>query len=114
MAASMNLTLKRGPSVWEPSRRGPSNWRLAAAAVGTIATALAWRSRASRRFWLAGFGLSGIAFGVLGGKLVRRAPTEAPALHIVERTHDDAIDRASEDSFPASESAGVELVVCPR
>jgi hypothetical protein len=100
----MNLTLKRGPSVWDDRPSAAINWRVAAAAGGLVITAVALSSRSSRSNWLAGLGLCGVAASLLSGRWSSTLQAGSRALRIIGRTPPDhVVDRASEDSFPASD-----------
>jgi hypothetical protein len=102
MSTSLNLTLKRGPSVWDDRPVSPTkNWRALGVAAGAVLASLALRPR-TNRYWLIGVGL-----GVAGAYLVgdRFASTMTAGMRrIFPGGRDDlAVDRASEDSFPASD-----------
>jgi hypothetical protein len=103
MATPLNLTLmKRGPSVWEEPKAGPSRWRVYGVAAGAVLAGLAMGSRSNRSR------LMGLALGVAGASLFadRLASSIAAARQLwvnrAART-DRIVDRASEDSFPASD-----------
>ena len=103
MAMPLNLTLSnRGPSVWEERKARRSSWRFygAVAAAALAGIALASRSNRSR--------LLGLAVGVGGASLLsdRLASTIAAVGQCMATRgtrKDRIVDRASEDSFPASD-----------
>jgi hypothetical protein len=102
MATPLNLILKRGPSVWEEPKAGSSPWRVYGAIAGAVLAGLAIGSRSQRSRLL------GLALGVAGASLLanRLASTIAGVSQFrVERgaRKDRIVDRASEDSFPASD-----------
>lgn len=103
MATPLNLTLKRGPSVWDTPQKQQSDWRVYGVAAGAALAIMAMRPRANR-LWL-----MGLAFGTLGTSLFadRLASTiTAGARRLgVRRSawQDNVVDRGSEDSFPASD-----------
>jgi hypothetical protein len=100
----MNLTLKRGPSVWDDRPGAAVNWRVAAAAGGLVITAVALSSRSRHSNWVAGLGLCGVAASLLTGRWSSTFQAGCRALRVVGRTPPDrVVDRASEDSFPASD-----------
>jgi len=103
MATPLNLTLKRGPSVWEEPKPAPSlSWRVYGAVAAAVLAGLALGSRSNRSRLL------GLAIGIGGASLLgdRLAPTIAAASRcLADRAarKDRIVDRASEDSFPASD-----------
>jgi hypothetical protein len=101
MSTPLNLTLKRGPSVWDDQPASPATkWRALGVAAGAVLASLALRPRANRR-WLLGVGL-GVAGACLLGD--RFASTIAATMRrILPGIRNDVVDRASEDSFPASD-----------
>jgi hypothetical protein len=114
MTAPMNLTLKRGPSVWDAQRGTPVNWRLAAATGGMLITAFGLSSRSSRSNWLVSLGLCGVALSICGGRMASTVQAGSRALRGAGRTaQDHDIDRASEDSFPASDPPALHSPVAP-
>jgi hypothetical protein len=102
MATPLNLTLKRGPSVWEKPKPGPSPWQVYGALGGALLVGLAIGSRSNRSRLL------GLALGIAGASLFadRLASTiGAGSQFLADRgaRKDRIVDRASEDSFPASD-----------
>ena len=102
MATPLNLTLKRGTSVWEEPNAGPSPWRLYGVVGAAVLAGLAIGSRSNRSR------LFGLAVGVAGASLLadRLASTIAAVGQAVAdrgARKDRIVDRASEDSFPASD-----------
>ena len=98
---SLNLTPQRGPSVWQHMDKKPAlcTAQMAAIAGGTLLVASSIRQRSSRDTWLAAVGMSCIATA-----LFCRAPLSAMGLRFKHRRQRyDAIDLASQDSFPASD-----------
>lgn len=103
MSTPLNLTLKRGPSVWDDRPASPTHWRALGVAAGAVLTSLALRPRANRRWWI------GVGLGVAGASLL--ADRFASTINASTRRfsifrgirNDVAVDRASEDSFPASD-----------
>ena len=102
MTPSLNLTPQRGPSVWHQMDRKPALCaaQIAAIAGGTLLVASSIRQRSTRDTWLAAMGMSCIA-----AALFCRAPFSSLGLRLKQRRQRyDAIDQASADSFPASDS----------
>ena len=102
MATPLNLTLKRGPSVWDEPTAGPLPWRVYGVVAGAMLAGLAMGSRSNRSR------LMGLALGVAGASLLadRLSSAIASATHAwIHRgvRKDHFVDRASEDSFPASD-----------
>jgi hypothetical protein len=102
MATPLNLTLKRGPSVWEAPKARPLSWRVYGAVAAAALAGLALSSRSNRTRLL------GLAVGVGGASLLadRLASTIAAAgefLAACGARKDLIVDRGSEDSFPASD-----------
>ena len=104
MSTPLNLTLKRGPSVWEePATSFTDYWRVYGVAAGAAIAVLALQPRANRSW------LFGLAIGVAGTSLLagRFCSTFAEAARRINRLgsapNDHVVDRASEDSFPASD-----------
>ena len=100
MSTPLNLTLKRGPSIWDDRPVSPTkNWRAFGVAAGAVLASLALRPRANRR-WLIGVGLGVAGAYLLGDRL---ASTLTAGMRRIFPARNDAVDRASEDSFPASD-----------
>ena len=105
MSTSLNLTLKRGPSVWDEPRTSPTNWRAYGIAAGAAIASLALRPRANRH-WLIGAGLGVVGTFLLAGRFISIAQAGRRKLDVVRRLRNDhLVDAASEDSFPASDPA---------
>lgn len=103
MDPSMNLTLHRGPSVWDSPRATPLH--LAAAVAGVVTTALAWRAAPPHRFWIAGLAAAGATAALLAGRTGDRA---LAAVQARRRAHShDALDSTLKDTFPASDAPAV-------
>ena len=111
MATPLNLTLKRGPSVWDTPQKQRSDWRVYGVATGAALASMAMRPRANR-LWL-----MGLAFGVLGACLFADRLTStitAAARRLGVRRgagNDSVVDRGSEDSFPASDPTQIPVGV---
>ena len=114
MTAPMNLTLKRGPSVWDEPPNAPFNWRLAAATAGMLITGLGLVSRAPRSNWIVSLGLCSVALSLLGGRMSATVQASSRALRRTGRTaQDHDVDRALEDSFPASDPPPLRTPTAP-
>ena len=100
----LNLTLARGPSVWDTKAAPVRPWRLAALAAGVALTGGGWPFRSPSRRALAGLGLLTLAVALGGDRLLAAARAHV-ALRSSEREQEDAIDRTIEASFPASDPA---------
>jgi hypothetical protein len=100
MSTPLNLTLKRGPSVWDDRPASSINWRALGVTAGAVLASLALRQRANRQ-WLVGVGL-GVAGAYLLGDRCASALT-AGMRRIFPGVRKDLVDRGSEDSFPASD-----------
>jgi hypothetical protein len=100
MSSAMNLSPARGPSVWERLDRQSKLDRLAIVLISSGAAASATAlARQRGRSWIFAFGAGAIAAGLLWqGRSLRIAP-----LFTRRSRLDEAIDRASADSFPASD-----------
>ena len=103
MSMPLNLTMSRGPSVWEPPQARPANWRVYGAGVGALLVMLAMARRTRRRPWAVGLALGIVGASALAGvsastmlKSRRLGTHRAPA-------SDEIIDENSEASFPASD-----------
>lgn len=103
-APLMNLTPDRGPSVWNAPRSTAMNWPMAAIAGGSLLAAYAWRNRSSHRALFAGLGLGSLACGLLAGSNSQRFTSAWNRLRPMTEPVIDDVDRASEDSFPASDA----------
>jgi hypothetical protein len=102
MATPLNLTLKRGPSVWEEPKAAPSSWRLYGAIAAAVLAGLAFGSRSNRARLLGlAVGLGGAS--LLGDRLVSTIAAAGEFLAACGGRKDQIVDRASEDSFPASD-----------
>jgi hypothetical protein len=103
MSSPLNLTLKRGPSVWDEPSRSPANWRACGVAAGAALATLALHPRANRR-WLIGAGLGVVATFLLAGRFISTVQAGRRKLDVVRTVRNDhLVDAASEDSFPASD-----------
>lgn len=103
MDTPLNLTPERGPSVWTEPRRSAMNWPLAAVAGGSLLAAYAWRSRSSSRTLLASVGVGAVACGLFAAGGSQRCADAWGRLRSARDGEFDDIDRASKDSFPASD-----------
>ena len=104
MATPLNLTLKRGPSIWEDQTTSPSRyWRTYGVAAGAMIAAMALQPRANRS-WLLGLALGVAGMSLLAGRF---SSTIGEAVRQINRlgtaSKDHVVDRALEDSFPASD-----------
>lgn len=104
MSTSLNLTLKRGPSVWDDQPASPAtNWRALGVAAGAVLASLALRPRANRRWWI-GVGLGVAGASLLADRVASTITGGTRRFSIFRGVRNDlAVDRASEDSFPASD-----------
>jgi hypothetical protein len=103
MSTPLNLTLSRGPSVWDDQRTRPANWRAYGVAAGAALASLAFSPRANRP-WVIGVGLGVVGAFLLAGRFtstVKAGRRQFDVLRRVRRDH--LVDRTSEDSFPASD-----------
>src|SRR5258707_14904940 len=100
MSTPLNLTLTRGPSVWD--KRPTTKWRAIGLATGAVVAGLALHRRANRR-WLMGVGLGVAGACLLVNRLRSTGKTGTRQFNILRGFRDDLVDRASEDSFPASD-----------
>lgn len=100
MDAPLNLTPKRGPSVWEQPRTS-LNWSMAAIAGGSLLAMYAWRHRSGRRSLMAGIGMGTVACGLMAGRAAEAfSRTRQRARSLADL---DDVDQISKDSFPASD-----------
>jgi hypothetical protein len=107
MATPLNLTLKRGPSVWDDRTTSPAiDWRLCGVAAAAMLATLALRPRTSRR-WLLGLALGLSTTSLFAQWFSSAIEAGARRLSTGRRALKDQalVDRASEDSFPASDPA---------
>ncbi len=104
MTMPLNLTLKRGPSVWDDRPTSPAiDWRMGGVAAGTMLAMLALRPMAGRR-WLLGLAVGLSATSLLARPFSSVIDAGARRLQTGRRRKDQVlVDRASEDSFPASD-----------
>ena len=107
MPQPLNLTPARGPSVWERLDRESTmdRYSLAAIASGAALMASVLGRRSVGRTWAAAFGAACMAAGCVCHSGSRRLPEVlGRLLRPGASEHDDAIDRALSDSFPASDA----------
>jgi hypothetical protein len=103
MSTPLNLTLKRGPSVWDHQRQRRSAWPVYGVAAALTFAALA-TARRGHRPWLMGVVLGIAATGLLAGGFSSSLRVGARQLRLLRGGHNDRlVDRDSEDSFPASD-----------
>lgn len=103
MSTPLNLTLARGPSVWDQPSTWPSARRIYSVAAGA-ALALLVTTRRDRRPWLTGLVLGTAATALLASRCSSSLIESARWLRVRRRGRDDrVVDRDSEDSFPASD-----------
>ena len=100
MDAHLNLTPKRGPSVWEAPRT-PMNWSVAAIAGGSLLAAYAWANRSQHRSLLTGLGVGTLACGLMAGRAADAVSRRSQRVRSMADLDD--VDRMSKDSFPASD-----------
>lgn len=103
MSTPLNLTLKRGPSVWDHRSTWPSNWPANGVAAGVTFATIVTAQR-SKRPWLMGLALGIAGAYLLAGGFSSSLKARARQLRVLRSGHNDrAVDRASEESFPASD-----------
>ena len=104
MSTPLNLTLTRGPSVWDTQHTSPEYWRACGVTAGAALASLALRRRANWR-WLLGAGLGVAALSLLAGRVASTMQIGRRRLDVLRgvRRNDQLVDEASEDSFPASD-----------
>ena len=103
MTTPLNLTLTRGPSVWDERRAWPSYWRVYGVAAGAALAAFAMQPRA-KRGWMMGLAVGVAGTALLAGRWTAAMETSAHQFRRLRGTQKDyVVDRASEDSFPASD-----------
>jgi hypothetical protein len=102
MAMPLNLTLARGPSVWDEQPSGHTHWRIYGVAAGAALAGFATRRRAEHP-WLLGLGLGVILASLLGERISSKVASVYRQLVDRDASREIAIDRALEDSFPASD-----------
>jgi hypothetical protein len=103
MSTSLNLTLKRGPSVWEHQSSWPSNWPAYGVVAGVMFATLVTAPR-SKRPWLMGLALGIAGAWLLTDGFASSLQASARQFRVLRGGHNDrAVDRASEESFPASD-----------
>ena len=103
MTTPLNLTLTRGPSVWDQPHQQRSDWRVYGVAAGAVLASVAMRPRANR-WWLMGLALGIIGTSVFADRLTSTITAAARQLGVRRGAgNDSAVDRGSEDSFPASD-----------
>lgn len=102
MSESLNLTLKRGPSIWE-DQAPAADWRSYGMIAGAVLAGVALQPRANRA-WLIGLALGVVGTSLLAGRFTETIEAGARQLRVLRGAHrDQVVDRASEDSFPASD-----------
>ena len=105
MSTPLNLTLKRGPSVWDGPPTSPTHWRAYGVAAGAVLASLALHPRANRQ-WLIGAGLGVVGAFLLAGRCMSTVQEGKRKLGVGRGVRKDhLVDAASEDSFPASDPA---------
>jgi hypothetical protein len=100
MTAPLNLSQKRGPSVWEQHDRTPS-WELIAFASGAVLAGSAWWLR-SRRAWLIPAAATAVTVGLVG-RAAGRVIVAMNQRCARRPDHDEMLDQALDESFPASD-----------
>ena len=100
MTAPLNLSQKRGPSVWDAHHSTPS-WELVALASGAVLAASAWRLR-SQRAWLIPAAATVVTMGLVG-RAAGRAIVASTERTASDRDREEMLDHTLEESFPASD-----------
>ena len=119
MLPSLDLTPARGPSVWarmERERKMDRGWLAMIIIGGAVLVASVLRRPAIERAWTVALGLACVAVGCFSFGCPQRL---SAALERLQRLGggpvNDAIDRASANSFPASDAPSSSTSVCaPR
>jgi type II secretory pathway component PulM len=105
MTPSMNLTVERGPSVWDQKSHN-SFWPAALMAAGASMAALSLRAAPRHRLWLASAGAAAVAYAVFNGPLSHRV--ELARVRARERARSvEPLDKTLRDSFPASDPPAI-------
>jgi len=103
MSTPLNLTLNRGPSVWDEQYEKQSKWRTYGVAAGAVLASMAFHPRA-RRPWLLGLGIAVAGTFLAAGRVTSTMEAGRRGLKGLRgRRKDLIVDQASEDSFPASD-----------
>jgi hypothetical protein len=99
----LNLTLKRGPSVWDERHTQRLDWRVYGVAAGAALASVAMRPRANR-WWLMGLAVGTLGACVFADRLASTITAGARRCGVLPGDGPDSVvDSASEDSFPASD-----------
>jgi len=106
MTAPLNLTLKRGPSVWDDQPTAMTDhWRSYGIAAGALLATAALQPRTNHQ-WLLGLALGIVGTSLLAGRFSSTLQASAHQIRGLRGGRKDhVVDRASEDSFPASDPA---------
>ena len=105
--ASLNLTPKRGPSVWDQvdSNRAVDFRWIELTMAGALLARAAIRRGSTERLWLATLGTACIAAALFHDAIASRLSTTRSRIgHAFRHDAYDAVDVASADSFPASDA----------
>jgi len=107
---SLNLTPERGPSVWARMERESKMDRywLALVVGGGVLAASSLRRPSNARLWAVAVGMACVTTGFLCHGGSRRASATLTRLWR-SVSEDDAVDTASEDSFPASDAPATSI-----
>jgi len=100
---NLNLTRKQGPSVWDEPRPQASTWRTYGMAAGAMVAAFALGRRRVNRPWAIGLALGVAGAALFADRLSSMLTSCAERLQIRSGARNDLVDRATEDSFPASD-----------